>query len=130
MIVRGTTPTHVFNIPFSIDKITEAYITYEQDGRTVIDKRLDDIEADIFENTLTLQLTQDNTLGFVVNEKPRDNIVTIQIKLLFDSDIVCCSRPIRDWVVNAVRDGKIYADSSATAIGSIVTYDGGGVEGW
>ena len=128
MIIRGTTPTHVFHIPFSIAHVVEVYITYTQDNRVVVDKRLDDLKIDIHNNTLSLQLTQDNTLGFCFNNKYRDNIVLIEVKLLFDNNIICTSRPIRDKVVNQLRDGKIYADSAATPLGETVVYDGGEIE--
>ena len=67
-------------------------------------------------------------MGFCFNNKYRDNIVLIEVKLLFDNNIICTSRPIRDKVVNQLRDGKIYADSAATPLGETVVYDGGEIE--
>lgn len=130
MIIRGTTPTHVFHIPFSIDGIVATYITYAQDDRIVVDKRLDEISADVFTNTITVNLSQDDTLAFSCKKKYSDNIVLIQIKLLYENDIVCVSIPIREKVVDIIKDGKIYVDSESAKPGDVIVYDGGGVEGY
>lgn len=130
MIIRGTTPTHVFHIPFSLDGIIAAYITYAQDDRIVVDKRLDEVTADVFENEITVNLSQDDTLAFSCGKKYTDNIVLIQIKLLYNNDIVCISNPIREKIVDVVKDGKIYLDSASTKPGDVIIYDGGGVEGY
>ena len=124
MIIRGTTPNHIFHIPFSISSVTDAYITYKQDGRVVIDKALKDLSVDLDNNTLSLQLTQDNTMGFCFNHKYRDNIVTIQIKLVFKNNIICLSRPIRDKILDQVRDSQVIVDPSAASLGETVIFDG------
>lgn len=130
MIIRGTTPTHVFHIPFSIDGVVAAYITYAQDDRIVIDKRIDEVNADVFTNTITASLSQEDTLAFSCGKKYSDNIVLIQIKLLYENDIVCISDPIRDKVGDIVKDGRIYPDSASVKPGDVIIYDGGGVEGY
>lgn len=130
MIIRGTTPTHVFHIPFSLDGIIAAYVTYAQDDRMVVDKRLDEVTADVFENTITVNLSQDDTLAFSCGKKYTDNIVLIQIKLLYENDIVCISNPIREKIMDIIKDGRIYLDSVSTKPGDVIIYDGGGVGGY
>lgn len=53
---RGTTPTITFTLPEEIN-IAELYITFSQNKRTVLEKKLDDVE--IKENVITLPLTQE-----------------------------------------------------------------------
>ncbi|MEY8365720.1 hypothetical protein AALA22_08770 [Anaerovoracaceae bacterium 41-7] len=130
MIIRGTTPTHVFHIPFSIDGVVEAYVTYYQDGRIVIDKRLEEIDVNVFDDKIRVNLTQEDTLSFCCGRKYTDNIVIIQIKLLYENQIVCISEPIREKVADAIKDGRIYPDSSTIKPGDVIVYDGGGVEGY
>lgn len=43
IITRGTTPTFDFVIPFTSDSIDEIYITFYQNGETVVEKRRSDV---------------------------------------------------------------------------------------
>lgn len=125
MIVRGSTPTHVFNFPHSIDNVKEAFITYKQDGRVVLDKRLADAKVDKTAKTISLRLTQENTMAFVVNRKPKDNIVEIQVKLLFNNGEVVHSHKIRERVQDGLLDAKAYAGSGSFDDDDSVIWDGG-----
>ena len=59
-MVRGTTPTLEFTLPFSTELLAEAYVTLSQNKRVVIDKPLEELERN--GNTLSVQLTQEETL--------------------------------------------------------------------
>ena len=132
MIVRGSTPTHVFNFPYSINNVKEAFITYKQDGRVVLDKRLADAKINKTAKTISLQLTQENTMAFVVNRKPKDNIVDIQVKLLFANGEVVHSHAIRERVQDGLLDAKAYAGSSGGSSdfddNDEIIWDGGSME--
>lgn len=61
---RATTPTHTFTFPsdISVSEVDNALITYSQCGKTVLEKKLDDLEIDIEENMLTLpKMAQNET---------------------------------------------------------------------
>jgi hypothetical protein len=60
-IVRGTTPTISYSLPFSSDLLAEAFVTVEQRDAIVIEKELSACERT--GNTLTARLTQDDTLS-------------------------------------------------------------------
>lgn len=57
---RGTTPTHEFSTDINLTSAEVLYITYKQDGKSIIEKDIDavDIEAE----KVTTQLTQEETL--------------------------------------------------------------------
>lgn len=59
-MIRGTTPTLEFMLPFSTDMIAEAFVTLSQNKQIVIDKMLCDCICN--ENKLTVKLTQAETL--------------------------------------------------------------------
>lgn len=59
-MIRGTTPTLSFKLPFSVDAVANGYVTFAQSGEVIIDKALAD--CDCGTDTLTVKLTQDDTL--------------------------------------------------------------------
>lgn len=74
-MIRGTTPTHVFELPFSTDLLKQFLITYAQEGEIVLEKAKDDCE--LLEETIRVTLTQEDTLKF-----SHENCVEIQLKVL------------------------------------------------
>lgn len=73
-MIRGTTPTHIFRLPFSVEtpKFT---ITYAQNDREIVKKTEED--CDVNGNVIELTLSQEDTLLF--DEKMA---VQVQIKTL------------------------------------------------
>lgn len=59
-MVRGTTPTLTFTLPFSTGDITDAWITFAQYGTVKIDKPFSACSCS--ENKLSVTLTQAETL--------------------------------------------------------------------
>lgn len=59
-MIRGTTPTLTFELPFAADEIDEGYITIAQRGRPNMDIPISRCTAD--GNVLTLTLMQEETL--------------------------------------------------------------------
>lgn len=59
-MIRGTTPTLEFELPFDTSQLTEAFVTLSQNDEIVIDKPLSACKCG--GNTLTVKLTQDETL--------------------------------------------------------------------
>ena len=71
---RGTTPKIIFTLPFPASTLSSVYITFSQGRAETLVKHGDQIVAE--GNTLTVRLTQDETLRFV------DRQVEIQIRAI------------------------------------------------
>jgi len=66
-MIRGTTPTLTFTLPFSTDEIDETYVTFAQHRMTKVEKTLDDCTLN--GNKLSVKLTQKDTLAFESDTK-------------------------------------------------------------
>jgi hypothetical protein len=93
VMIKGTTPTHTFNVPLSAENIKKVKITYEQDGTKVLTKREND--CDIEDCKVTVRLTQEETLKF-----NHEKLVSIQIRLLSTADDALTSYP---FLINATE---------------------------
>ena len=99
-MIQGTTPTHTFDIPFDTALINKMRILYAQNNKLVLEKENADCSID--GNTITVRLTQEDTLKFVA-----DALVQIQLRILtaggdaLASDIVNvdCRRILDDEVL-------------------------------
>ena len=67
-MIQGTTPTHTFTIGINPEMVDELEIYYEQKGKLICTKRLEDCTVE--GNTYIVKLTQKETLSF--NDK--DNV--------------------------------------------------------
>ncbi len=74
-MVQGTTPTHIFTLPFSADTLKEVMVIYAQNNEELFHK--DTAECTINQNQLSLKLTQKETFLF----DPAFN-VQIQVRVL------------------------------------------------
>lgn len=74
-MIRGTTPTHHFTIPIEAELVKEVRITYEQDGKLLVEKTEED--CTIEEKTLSVRLTQEDTLKFSSKKKAE-----LQVRIL------------------------------------------------
>ena len=61
-MIRGTTPRHVFALPFHTDTLAKVRVIYSQGGRVVLAKCDEDLILE--ENQVTVLLTQEDTLAF------------------------------------------------------------------
>ena len=59
-MIRGTTPTLEFDVPFDTELLAEAYVTLSQNREIVVDKPL--TECQCSGNKITVRLTQEETL--------------------------------------------------------------------
>lgn len=74
-MIRGTTPTHIFKLPFEKDVIKAIRIIYAQNNQIVLVKNTEDC---VLENgTATVKLTQEDTLSFDSSKS-----VEIQVRVL------------------------------------------------
>lgn len=64
-MIRGTTPTLEFALPFDAGILAEAWVTMSQDKKVVLNKELSDCQCE--GNVLTVKLTQEDTLKLKCN---------------------------------------------------------------
>ena len=74
-MIIGTTPTHIFEIPFDTYNIEKVDVIYAQDYKQVVKKQTD--ECSLQGNTIILTLTQEDTLKFDSSKN-----VQIQVRVL------------------------------------------------
>ena len=74
-MIRGTTPTHTFELPFDVSLIKEAKIIYSQSDTQVLCKKA--AECEMQGNTITVTLSQEETFKFDCKK-----MVQIQVRIL------------------------------------------------
>lgn len=74
-MIRGTTPTHTFTIPFDVSSIKEVKIIYSQSDEQIICKRAEDCE--LSGTTIKTTLSQEDTFKFDCKK-----MVQIQVRVL------------------------------------------------
>lgn len=74
-MIRGTTPTHTFKLPFDTSMVKDVRITYAQDGVVVAEKLLADCTLQGTE--IITKLTQEETLKFYEKRQ-----VDLQLRVL------------------------------------------------
>ena len=88
-MIRGTTPTHIFTIPFDAELVKAGKIIYAQDGENIIEKTL--AECSFEGNTIKVRLTQEESFRFDCHK----GYVYIQIRLLTVAGDVIASELMR-----------------------------------
>ena len=97
---RGTTVTNTFSgITYGPSDIQAIYITYEQAGKIIVEKSIEEIS--LADNTAAVTLSQADTLKF--SQGP----VSIQIRLKTKEGIAAASNIIRTDVSRILKDGEI-----------------------
>ena len=99
-MIRGTTPKLEFTLPFEVDQISEAYITFVQRDKVILEKSIS--ECVVGEKTLQLQLTQEETLKLTAG-----CVTEIQIRVLMNSGDALASNIIRINTERILKDGVI-----------------------
>lgn len=98
---RGTNPLLTFELPEPIT-ISALFITFQQNGCTVLEKGLTDISYDKETGVISLPLTQADTLLFNAAEP-----LWVQLRLRDNLDNAIASDPIRVDVGAIFKDGVI-----------------------
>ena len=107
MIIRGTTPTLTFNVKneqLDLTDIAELWITFKsKPGVRLVEKNytLEDVTVDDTEKTITLNLSQDDTLSFA------DNNMLVQIRLKLNSGLAYASEIIDTDIGHILKEGVI-----------------------
>lgn len=101
-MTRGTTPKLTFMMSIAPSKFLKLYVTGEQNGRTIFDKTLEDMEKNEASKTVSFRLTQDETLGLV--EK---SVLYIQARGVLTDGNVVASGILQTSVGRILKDGVI-----------------------
>ena len=83
-MIRGTTPTHTFDLPISKGNIKDIRITYVQNDEKIIEKKITDVI--LSEKKVAITLTQDESLKFKARRT-----AFVQIRILTDENKVFTS---------------------------------------
>lgn len=86
-MIRGTTPTHIFTLPFGVETIKTVQVIYRQSADVKITKSNSAGSCALSGNTVTTKLTQEETLGFDCTQP-----VEIQIRVLTKDGEAMASR--------------------------------------
>ena len=84
-MIRGTTPTHTFHLPFGVDEIKSLCVCYAQRGEVIFKKSKED--CTLAGTSVSLRLGQEETLRFVAGDR-----MQIQLRVLTHSGDVFASR--------------------------------------
>lgn len=101
-MIRGTTPTLEFALPFEVDLIAEAYVTISQNQSVVIDKSLSEFTC--AGKTLTVKLSQEDTLKLQQSEF---KTAEVQIRVRMKSGDALTSDIMRLHVGRILKEGVI-----------------------
>ena len=96
-MIRGTTPTHTFTIPFNTSNIQKVKILYCQNDELILRKKTQDCTLD--GNTISVRLTQEDTFKF--NCKAN---VHIQVRILTERGDSLVSKEIVASVGKCLED--------------------------
>lgn len=103
---RGTTPTHIFKPKTKGGQAIDmraaevVFMTYKQDGQTIVEKTKNDME--ITEDEIRIRLTQEETLKFsTVGD------VEIECRARFPDETATASCILRISVNKILKDGVI-----------------------
>lgn len=99
-MIRGTTPRLDFYLPFDVSALTEAYVTFAQNGETVFEKTLDECETE--QNKISVKLTQEETLMLHVG-----STVEIQIRAKTGNGDALASNIMRESADRILKEGVI-----------------------
>ncbi len=101
-MIRGTTPTLEFTLPFDTSLIAEMYITLTQNGTTTMEKTLSDCNCS--GTSVSLTLTQEDTLG--LRQQPRSQ-GEMQIRVRTTAGEALASDIMSVYIGKILKDGVI-----------------------
>lgn len=104
---RGTTPSLQFNVNSSLDLSTmeQVWITLENKYNEVT-YDINDVTIDADENTIKVNMTQEDTLAFDMNGKLRDKIFA-QIRFLDNKGNAYASNEVEIDLKRILKEGVI-----------------------
>ena len=98
-IIRGTTPTHEFELPYPLDLIEDIRIIYGQNKKALFSKSSD--QCEITEGKAAVTLMQEETFLFSPNKKLE---IELWVKMK-DGKVARTEEPILLRVIDSMSDG-------------------------
>ena len=99
-MIRGTTPTLEFELPFETALLAEAWVTFAQSGKNILDKNLADCVCN--GSTLSVRLTQEETLALNCG-----CVTEIQLRVKTVEGDALASDPVKVYTDRILKDGVI-----------------------
>ena len=99
---RGTTPTLTFTTPYAANLVESGFITFNQRGATVLDVPLSDSSVTIADQSISITLTQEQTLAFTIAAP-----CEAQIRAVLDSGKAVASNIVCIPICAILKDGEI-----------------------
>ena len=99
-MIRGTTPTLEFTLPFELVEIDKLWITFSQNNKEVFTVEKQDLV--LGDKTISLKLSQKQTLLLSSN-----SMVNIQIRVVDTKGLAMASNIIKTPVQQILKDGEI-----------------------
>ena len=99
-MIRGTTPIFEFTLDFDMSMLDEAWVTFSQNDKIIIDKALNQCECD--GQTLVVRLTQKETLELECGCNAQ-----IQIRVKTKEGEAHASDIMEVYVEKILKDGEI-----------------------
>lgn len=99
-MIRGTTPTLTFTLPFTVENVNVLYLAFSQDNTIILTKSLGDMQ--IQDNIATITLTQEETLLFQQNVG-----VEMQVRCKFNDGTAVASNIVRTSANRILQEGVI-----------------------
>ena len=99
---RGTTPTLTFTTPYAANLVESGFITFNQRGTTVLDVPLSDSSVTIADQSISITLTQEQTLAFTIAAP-----CEAQIRAVLDSGKAVASNIVCIPICAILKDGEI-----------------------
>ena len=100
MIIRGTTPTMTFGLPFDTEQLEVGFVTVQQNGTTIFEKPLDACNCD--GKTVTARFEQEDTLKLASDGSAEIRLV---VKTVGGERLE--TKPTIKRVINTSKEGVI-----------------------
>lgn len=101
IVIRGTTPTHEFELPYPIALVDDIRVVYGQNKKAIIVKTIND--CTLTEGQISISLTQEETFLFSASKKVE---IELRIKLA-NGKVVRTEEPIILRVIDSMSDEVI-----------------------
>lgn len=98
-MIRGTTPTFTFNLPFDTSLVKKAFITIRSKG-VEVEKGIEDCVLD--GTTIGTSLTQEETLRL-----PKNRQAEIQLRVLTKDNVALATEIYAIQVADILKEGVI-----------------------
>lgn len=103
-LIRGTTPTIIISVQTEIDlsEVSAVWVYISQQNKVKVDKELPDVEIDTVNKTMTVTLSQEDTLALKA-----ETDALFQIRLLMDDGTAFATLASKVAVKEVYKGGVI-----------------------